>query len=246
VPDTDPDGTPVLVGRGSPWTTGCDVEPLTSPGIRHNLATGKETLILCRDEMGDSWFSITSAGGGRSSLTEGFSLSAWAAALEIVILDRQGNELDLPGNPSGSCTEISHIDGSCDMYGLLSPDGRLIATWYRPDHVATGNCDVDPPESVDVCARWTARLDTVPATIRVLELDTGVELFTTEVTARTRLADFDGRYLVVAPREYTPTTVNADDVNSRWTDVNDAPWTVLDTTGVEEPLTVNGTVALAR
>jgi hypothetical protein len=212
--------------------------------IRHNLATGTETLISCRDEMGDAWFWLTSAGGGRTALTEGADVLNISYSGAMTLLDLQGNELDLPGNPYGRCHELSSEPWRCDVHGLLSPDGRLIATWYRSDHAIAVSWDDAPPEWADLNARWIARLDTLPATIRVLELDTGQELFATQVSARTRLADFDGRYLVVAPRDYVPTTVNGGQLHHQWTDIRDAPWTVLDTTGVDEPLTVDGPVAL--
>jgi hypothetical protein len=233
VPDTDPDGSPVLVGRPVSQVAGCDAEQ--SPVIRHTLATGEETVISCRDELGDSWFWITSAGGGRTALTEGYDVLNISAAGGLVLLDPEGAALDLPGNPYGSCPELSE-PWRCDVHGLLSPDGRLIATWYRPDHAIAVKWDDAPPEWADLHTQWLARLGTVPATIRVLELDSGRELFTTEVSAQTRLADFDGRFVVVAPREYTD--------DQFWTEVRDAPWTVLDTIGGDEPVTVDGPVGL--
>jgi hypothetical protein len=233
VPDTGPGDAPVLVGRPSNSVEWCEAEQ--SPVIRHDLTTGEYTVVSCRDEMGDAWFWITSAGGGRTALTEGSDVLNISHAGGVLILDAEGDELDLPGNPYGRCHELSE-PWMCDVHGLLSPDGRLIATWYRPDHVMAMAWDDAPPEWADIHPQWIARLDSVTATIRVLELDTGRELFATEVTARTRLADFDGRFVVVAPREYTD--------DQLWTDVRNAPWTVLDTTGVDEPLTVDGPVAL--
>lgn len=227
-------GNPVLVGRPTSASTACGAEQ--SPVIRHDLVTGEQFTISCRDELGDSWFSITSAGGGRTALTEGFDIANISAAIRVVILDDAGVELDLPGNPYGRCPEFEPLDGSCEVHGLLSPDGRLLATWFRPDHVVTVGWDDAPPEWREVHAAWLARLDQVVATIRVLELDTGRELFAIQTPARTRLADFDGRYLVVAPRR------SGD--SGWWEDVRDADWTVLDSAGVDEPLIVEGPVAV--
>ena len=80
-----------------------------------------------------------------------------------------------------------------------------------------------PPEWGEVHTAWLTRLDLVPAVLRVLELDTGREVFTAQAAARTRLADFDGRYLVMAPRDFID--------EHFWVDVRDVPWVVLDSSG---------------
>lgn len=233
VPDTDEQGRPVLVGRPAAGIGMCDDDQ--SPIVRHDLATGLESLVGCRDEMGDAWFRLTSAGGGRTAVTLGYDVLNLSAAGAVTILDQDGEVLDPPGNAYGCGCPATPDPWRCDVYSLLSPDGRLIATWYRPDHIVAVEWEDPPPEWAEVHAQWIDRLDAVTATVTVRDLDTGLELYTGGTSARTRLADFDGRRIVLAPRELDRYV---------WVDVRDAPWTVIDIIGVVEPRVLDGPVAL--
>ena len=109
-----------------------------------------------------------------------------------------------PGNPYPS-HEACRVQregepmAACEVHGRLSPDGTLLATWYRPDFSLWSTRWVCPPEVVADHAGWLARLHTLRAEVTVHELDTGIERYRTKLSARSRIVDFDGRFVVVAP-----------------------------------------------
>jgi peptidoglycan hydrolase-like protein with peptidoglycan-binding domain len=123
------------------------------------------------------------------------------------------------------------------VYGRLSPDGTLLASWYRPDFSIVVDPMDMPPEVVADHAGWLARLDTLGAEVTVHELDTGVERYRTELAARTRIVDFDGRFLVVAPRDYGHYESGSS---------SNELWTIIDTSGRQPPAAVPGPLVLLR
>ncbi len=72
----------------------------------------------------------------------------------------------------------------------------------------------------------------------VHEIDTGIERYSTELPALTRIADFDGRFLFTSPRCPVATTDSCYGGNDTWT--------IIDTIGQQPPLTLAGPVALLR
>jgi hypothetical protein len=228
------DGHPALVGRSPRPDEVCLGE--LSRLVIWDLASATETTFTCVDEMGDTWVRLGSYGGGQLVASRHGDLANYSYVTGLAIFDQAGREVDLPANPYGHCGEPG--PGSCDVHGLLSPDGQLLATWYRPDYWLVVPADPvgQQPDGSELYADWVSRLDTLPAEIRVHDPN-ATELLRVEVDARTRLADFDGHYLVVARREL------GDD--GLWTDARGVPWTIIDITGARAPLTITGPVALA-
>jgi hypothetical protein len=237
VPDATADGRPVLVGSSGESEGAC--EEYEEALVRHDLPSGEESLIACvvRAE-GDAWGSMTSSGGGRMVISHFFKtdpLTVTVTGLEIMV--PEGEPLDVQVDPCHDVDTESPADGywMCDVHGMVSSDGRLLATWYRPDYWLAVPTD-DPWYSDPHRDLWSARLDTLPAWLAVIDLGRGSPVFSAWIDARTRIADFDGRFIVIAPREL--------DENDWWADDRDTAWTVLDTTRWES-FTVDGPVAIA-
>lgn len=231
------DGRPALIGRHLEPPTVCDEQDALQWVVR-DLAQGTSSHLLCAPEMGDSWVRIPAQGGARVVVVSGFDVLGWTAATMLAIHGLDGRELDLPGNPYGSLGCGAGDNEPCDITGLLSPDGRYLAAWYRPDHQIIV---LPPPEVtaqgewVDLQRSWKERLDTLPARLRVHDLDTDDVVYDTVLPARSRLVDFDGRRLVVAPRTFT------DD----WHD-DLGPSTIVDISGRHPPIELDGVVILLR
>lgn len=235
------DNRPALVGHGN---EPCGDGDGSVWGVVHDLASGDERRLGCAGWAGDSWSHIADLEADRYLVEHGMDLANYTTMSDLSIFDLANTLLQLPGNPYSdyeTCRVLGPGDPSaaCEVHGRLSPDGRLLATWYRPDYAIVVAADGMPTEVVANEPAWLARLDTLPAEIRVLELDTGAERYQTRMPARTRLADFDGRFLVVAPCR------TVDLGTPRCADPNGS-WTIIDVTGQQPPITVSGPIALLR
>lgn len=230
------EGRPSLVNRQLETPSVCDEQDALQWVVR-DLADGTSTHLLCAPEMGDSWVRIPSQAGARVVVVSGYDVLGWTSATMLQIHGLDGHELALPGNPYG-VLGCGHGDTEpCDITGLLSPDGHYLAAWHRPDYqiIVLPPPEADQDEWVDMQRAWKERLDTLPARLRVHDLDRGEIVYETALPARSTLVDFDGEWLVVAPRSFT----------SDWHD-DPGPSTVIDVTGQYPPVEVDGIVALVR
>ena len=240
------DGRPRLIVRTE---EGCGEGGYVWLALR-DLGSGDEQLFGCVGGSGDSTSTVTDVGGSRYVVEGGMDLANYStdyglAIRELGVTDQgSASSIEFPGNPYPDYT-VCRVQregepmAACEVHGRLSPDGALLATWYRPDFsIVVDPMDV-PAEVVADHAGWLARLETLGAEVTVHELDTGVERYRTELTARTRIVDFDGRFLVVAPCRGP---------YDRLLDCppDGAPWTIIDTSGRQPPVTVPGQVVLLR
>ena len=243
------DGRPTLIARTD--------ERCSDDGeffwlVLHDLASGADRHLACVGWGGDATVGAADFGGDRYVVEWGMDLANYSTKHGLIIgelgaTDSAGplwSGLDSPGNPypdAETCRVQREGEpmAACEVHGRLSPDGTLLATWYRPDLSFVVDPMEIPPEVVADEAGWLARLDTLPAELTVHELDTGIERYRTKLSARSRIADFDGRFVVVAPlcRVYT---------NDATCPVQDNPWAVIDTGGEQPPVTVQGAAALLR
>jgi peptidoglycan hydrolase-like protein with peptidoglycan-binding domain len=241
------DGRPTLIV--STDEAGCGDDGYFKLAL-HDLASGDERLFGCVGGSGDSTSTVTDVGGRRYLVEGGMDLANYSTDYGLTIRDLDATDegsasgSGLPGNPypdSTSCRVQREGEpmAACEVHGRLSPDGALLATWYRPDFSMVVDPMGMPPEVVADHAGWLARLETLGAEVTVHDLDSGVELYRTELTGRTRIVDFDGRFLVVAPCR-GPYDGSLDCPS------DGARWTIIDTSGRQPPFTVSGRVALLR
>ncbi len=248
VPDATPDGRPVLVGRSEASKSAC--EDFEMAIVRRDLLSGDDSLVACVPvDEGDAWSSMTSSGGGKAVVSHFFKSDPLTVTVtDSEIIDPEGEPTDVLFDPCHG-VDSGPPPGDywmCDVHAMISPDGRLLATWYRPDYWLAVPTD-DPWFSDPHRDLWAARLDTLPARLAVIDLEQGFPVFSAWIDARTRIADFDGRFIVIAPRKL--------DENSWWADDRGAAWTILDTTlqqmeegeggWFHESFTVEGPVAIA-
>ena len=155
------DGHPALVGRSPRPDEVCHAD--ASRIVIWDLASATETTYTCIDEMGDTWVRLGSYGGGQLVASRHGDLANYSYVTGLVIFDQAGHEVDVPANPYGHCGEEG--PGSCDVHGLLAPDGRLLATWYRPDYwlVVPADPDGQQPDGSKLHADWTSRLRHAPS-----------------------------------------------------------------------------------
>lgn len=235
---TSLDGRAVLVG---PNDEPCGDGDGLVWAVAHDLVSGEEDALTCVGWLGDSGTGVTDLSGGRFVVEFDGDYLNYSKMGGLTVADLSDTSLDLPGNPyplAETCGIVppGESDSTCEVHGRLSADGRALATWYRPDFVIVVAADGMPAEIAADQQAWLARIDTVPAVIRVSDLDSGADSYRTQLPARTRIADFDGRFLVVACRAYLsdPATCDGPDASS----------TIIDITGQQPPIEVPGNIAL--
>jgi hypothetical protein len=208
--------------------------------VAHDLASGEESALTCVGWLGDSGTGVTDLSGGRFVVERANDYLNYSTNGGLTIADLSDTALDLPGNPYPAAETCGIVppgesNSACEVHGRLSADGRALATWYRPDFVIVVGVDAGVPAEVAADQQaWLARIDTVPAVVRVTDLDSGVDSYRTQLPARTSIADFDGRFLVVECRAYESDPATCDDASS----------TIIDITGQQPPIEVPGKVAL--
>lgn len=207
------DGRPALITRTDEM---CSGDGEFTWLVLHDLASGDERLLACVGWGGDATVGVTDVGDGRYIVRWGMDLANHSTMGGLIIgefgatgrgesVGPLSSGLDLPGNPypdAQSCHALHEGEPhtACEVDGRLSPDGLLLASWYRPDFsIVVPPTEGMPLEVVADEPAWVARLDTLPAEVTVRELDTGIERYRTELAARSRIADFDGRFLVTSP-----------------------------------------------
>ncbi len=227
---TDSTGVPCEDGAG------------LAPMVLRDLPTGEQWQLGCSGGSGDGWGIISDAGGDRYVLETGMDLANYTTMTDLSIFGSDRTLLDLPGNPYPSY-EVCRVQregdpsSSCEVHGRLSPDGRTLATWHRPDFAIVVDAMDMPTAVVADEQAWLDRLDTLPAEVAVHELDSGAELYRTQLSARTRFVDFDGRFLVIAPcRAFEAGSSCKHEKSS----------TIIDITGRRPPITLPGPLALLR
>jgi peptidoglycan hydrolase-like protein with peptidoglycan-binding domain len=239
------DGRPTLIAETDEMCGDCCFFWL----VLHDLANGEETPFACAGGGGDATGSVTDVGGHRYVFESGMDLANYSTNHDLTIGELGVGDtgdttgVQFPGNPYPNAETCQvHREGesaaACEVHGRLSPDGMLLATWYRPDFSIVVDPMDMPPEVVADAAGWLERLDTLPADVMVHELEGGIERYRTQLPARSRIVDFDGRFLVVAPcleyaSEATCPAPNAD-------------WTIIDISGRQPPVTVPGQAVLLR
>jgi peptidoglycan hydrolase-like protein with peptidoglycan-binding domain len=223
--------------------------------VEHDLASGDQRRLGCVGWGGDATLGLADVGGDRYVIEAGMDLANYstmdglsvydlAASPEDLSWDQHGEPLVLAGNiyPDPERCRVlrdGEPQAACEVHGGLSPDGLLLATWYRPDYtIVVTSAGGMPPEVAADEKAWLARLDTLPAEVRVTELDSGTERYQTHLPARSRLVEFDGRYVVTAPRCPVAATDTCE--------ADDDAWTIIDTTGQQPPITLTGPLALLR
>ena len=156
----------------------CEGESLA----RYDLLSGSLSPAICNLGEGDGGIHVASSGGDR------FVGVAWVAAgpggtdRTLHFFNEAGEETSATHNPYPTSCQ------PCELRALLSPDGSLLAYRFRPD--------AKWPNTEEPTEDWWERSRHIPADIVVLDLDSGYEPWRIRVPAGTRLADFDGRYVV--------------------------------------------------
>ena len=149
----------------------------------------------------------TSYGGGLFIGVDQFDSGSCRTNICITFWDSSGGEIDIPANPY-PCPAVRHEFPNwtpCELGAHVSPDGRLLAYRFRPDN--KWPC----PEYDDVPYEdWLEGSRNTQGEVVVLDLGTGAEVFRADSPAEERLADFDGRFLVLT------TADRLDDVPLVW------------------------------
>lgn len=202
----------------------------------YDLETGAphEDFVICSGEGDVGWFPDT-YGGGLFAGVRWDDLGSCRTISGILFWDRSGSDADVPTNPYPlRAWEASIPDWiPCELDAQLSPDGRLLAYRFRPDN--KWPC----PEYDEVLYEdWLEESRNIPGVVVVMDVETGAEIFRVQSEAEERLADFDGRFIVLTSGD------------RRW----DVPLdqlahvqtsTIIDVTGSNPDHIVDGRVRLA-
>jgi hypothetical protein len=205
--------------------------------VVHDLETGvREDFAACAGE-GDYGQSPNSYGGGLYVGVGWADSSSCRTISGISFWDDSGSEVDVAVNPYPQLLGWEVHDPAidwipCEIDARLSPDGRLLAYRFRPDN--KWPC----PEYDDILYEdWLEESRKIPGEVVVLNIETGSVVYKASSEAEERLADFDGRYLVLT------TTDRRWDVPIEERDPV-AVSTIVDVTGTNPDHTVDGQVRL--
>lgn len=160
----------------------------------YDLDTGaRESFADCSFHEDATGFPGSYGGGLFVGVRRDYLGSCWTDS-GILFWNRSGAEVDVAANPFPfDGWEAPVADWiPCELGARLSPDGRLLAYRFRPDN--KWPC----PEYDDVPDEdWFEQSRSIPGVVVVLNLETGAKVFRSESAAEERLADFDGRFLVL-------------------------------------------------
>ena len=188
-----------------------------------DLQTGNDRRIVGIFYEGDGWSVPTSYGGGLFVGVEGAAFGCGYSDHGLAFWDDSGDRIDHPHNPVTDC-------GPCELSAIISPDGRFLAYSHRADSPSEYHGRLECGQS-GLWDDWWASTQDISGQVVVIELETGTEMFRTTSPAQTRVADFDGRYLVVEEN----------------LGLYDKPAaTIYDTWGEQSSVRVPGGVALIR
>jgi hypothetical protein len=202
----------------------------------HDLETGDpEDFVVCAGD-GDYGLFPSSYGGGLFVGVDHFDSGSCRTNICVTLWDSSGGEIDIPANPY-PCPAVwdEFPDWTpCELGAHVSPDGRLLAYRFRPDN--KWPC----PEYDDVPYEdWLEGSRNIQGEVVVLDLGTGAEVFRADSPAEERLADFDGRFLVLT------TADRPDDVPLVW---HQHDWShesrIVDITAANPDHSVDGRVRL--
>ncbi|MDJ0496233.1 MAG: hypothetical protein QNJ89_00285 [Acidimicrobiia bacterium] len=213
------DGRPVLVASLSdPEWEVCPDYDFGGPVVLHDLVADEQTFLFCHEEGPDGGRWFTSLGG---NLLVGVE---WAMSTDrrLVFQDLSGNEVTVGANP------VPEPCLPCHLGVEISDDGALLAYSLWP----TAFWPLPAVDYESAYETWRATAENVPVEVAVVDMSSGRELWNKKLDPGVRLADFDGRYLVVGP--------------SYAVDFGAKGSVVYDTWGVHEPVEVDGDVALIR
>ena len=188
-----------------------------------DLRTGAERSLPDVGFRGDGWSGPNSFGGSWFVGVERAAFGCGGSDADIVFWDKNGVRVEHPYNP------VPQPCGPCELSAVISSEGRTLAYSLRADAPSEYHGRL-------VCGaedEWWEDTQRFSASVRVLDLLTGKEIFRAAARPQARVADFDGRHLVVE--------------RYRW-DRPDQPITSLlyDITRLGEPVIVTGRVVLVR
>jgi hypothetical protein len=195
----------------------------------YDLATGmREDFVVCSGEGDVGWFPTT-YGDGLFAGVRWDASGTCGTDSGILFWDGSGAPVDVATNPypvrvnegPGMSTFIP-----CELDARLSPDGRLLAYRFRPDNKWPCPEYDDVPYEV-----WLEESRTIPGEVVVIDIETGSVIYQAPSEAEERLTDFDGRYLVLT-------------ITDSSADVSLAVSKIVDSTGTNPDLTVDGRVRL--
>lgn len=216
------DGHPSLLFAGIPEGADLAEWPCSDWALNsRDLGTGEERRHLCLP-IEDAGFDIQSVGGGLFVGAPYGLCGGTGTSSSIQFWDTAGNPVEMSANPfppTESCAP-------CELHALISPDGTLLAFRHRPDSFHPDSPYYSGPpcggDAKQVDAWWEGS-QSIAAEIVVLDLESGEELWWTDVPADTQLSDFDGRYLVA---------------------VGEGQSTIYDTAGIHPAMEAPGQVVL--
>ncbi len=164
-----------------------------SIGVYDPETGAHEGFAVCFREGDTGWFPGT-YGGGLFAGVRWADLGSCGTDSGILFWDRSGAEIDVVANPYPLHDWDAVADWiPCELDARLSgADGRLLAYRFGPDN------KWPRPEYDDVpYEAWLDKSRRISAVVVVLDLGTGAQIFRADSEAEERLADFDGRLLVL-------------------------------------------------
>lgn len=165
----------------------------------YDLSSGEEEPFVCFP-MEDAGFDIRSFGAGLFVGSPYSQYDSWAFWSTIQFWDTSGGPVEVAANPYPSTRSCE----PCELAALISSDGRLLAYRFRPDALHPDSPSLPADFYADSLGpnRWWEESRQIPATVAVVDLTSGEELWRTEIDADVELGDFDGRYVVLHRREW--------------------------------------------
>ena len=201
----------------------------------YDLETGQRNdFVQCAGEGDVGWFPTTYGGGLFSGVRQD-AVGSCGTDSGILFWDQSGADVRVATNPYPMHSPWGDATPEwipCELDARLSADGRLLAYRFRPDN--KWPC----PEYDDVPYEdWLEGSRNIRGEVVVLDLGTGAEVFRADSPAEERLADFDGRFLVLT------TADRRDDVP-----LNQRDWSyesrIVDVTAANPDHNVDGRVRL--
>lgn len=153
-----------------------------------DLRSGRERRLTNVGFAGDGWSFPRSFGGSVFVGVDGAAVGCGGSDAVIAFWDEDGNRIDHPHNP------VREPCGPCELSAVIAPDGRRLAYSHRADAPSEYHGRL-------VCGGhddWWEETQDILGEVVVLDLETGEEVFRVDAPPQARVADFDGRYVVVA------------------------------------------------
>jgi hypothetical protein len=185
-----------------------------------DLRSGRERRLTNVGFAGDGWSFPRSFGGGIFVGVDGAAVGCGGSDAVFAFWDEDGRRIDHPHNP------VREPCGPCELSAVIAPDGRLLAYSQRADAPSEYHGRL-------VCGGhddwWEATQDILGEVV-IIDLETGEAVFQADAPPQARVADFDGRYVVVASGAWDRRPIA----------------TIHDTWGEDPPVTVSGSAILVH